>query len=474
MSDIVYGADVVLNAHDHTYERFAPQNPNGQADSRGVREFVVGTGGAALYDFPSNQPNSQVRNTTTWGVLKLTLHATSYDWQFIPITGQTFTDSGSANCFGSGAVPTATRTPTSDSAPTATRTSIPGPTATRTPTPSSSDMIFADSFEAGNLSAWSSSVTDVGDLSVHSAAALIGSLGLRAVIDDNNAIYVTDDRPVAEPRYRARFYFDPNSIPMASGNAHFIFDGFMGTSTAVMQIEFRYSSGTYQIKGGLINDGSSWTNTNWFTISDAIHFIELDWRAATAAGANNGGLTLWIDGVQKANLTTVDNDTRRIDRVRLGSVIEIDAGTRGTYYFDAFEARRQTYIGPAGSVPTATRTPTNTPMLTPMHVGDLDGTSTRQSNQWTANVTIKVHDANHNPVANAVVTGTWSNGARGTATCTTGSNGQCSVNKSGLPNGTGSVIFTVNNVTRAMFSYVSTSNHDPVGDSNRTRIIVTR
>jgi hypothetical protein len=59
------GADVVLNGHDHTYERFAPQNPNAQADPKGIREFVVGTGGAGLYPFPNIQPNSEVRNNTT-------------------------------------------------------------------------------------------------------------------------------------------------------------------------------------------------------------------------------------------------------------------------------------------------------------------------------------------------------------------------------------------------------------------------
>ena len=110
------GADVILNAHDHAYERFAPQNPNGQADSsRGIREFVVGTGGASLYPFLTVQPNSQVRNNTTHGVLKLTLHATSYHWQFVPIAGQTFTDSGSSNCVGPGQSPTATPTPSGNS-----------------------------------------------------------------------------------------------------------------------------------------------------------------------------------------------------------------------------------------------------------------------------------------------------------------------------------------------------------------------
>ena len=252
-----YGADVVLNGHDHTYERFAPQNPNGQADAtRGIREFVVGTGGASLYSFTSNQPNSQARNNTTWGVLKLTLHSTSYDWQFIPIAGQSFSDSGSANCVGSGPVPTATRTPTSG----------PGPTPTRTRTPT------------------------------------------------------------------------------------------------------------------------------------------------------------------------------------------------------------------AGPGPTATRTPTRTPTPTSstMHIGDLDGAGTQQSGKWTATVTITVHDANHNPVANATVTGNWSNGATGTATCTTGSNGQCSVSKSGIGNGKSRVTFTVNNVTRSNFTYASASNHDPDGSSNGTRIVVRR
>jgi hypothetical protein len=101
-----YGADVVLSGHDHSYERFAPQSPTGQADpARGIREFVVGTGGAGLYPFPTVRPNSQVRNNTTWGVLKLTLHAASYDWQFIPVAGQTFTDAGSALCVSGGPAP---------------------------------------------------------------------------------------------------------------------------------------------------------------------------------------------------------------------------------------------------------------------------------------------------------------------------------------------------------------------------------
>ena len=169
---------------------------------------------------------------------------------------------------------------------------------------------------------------------------------MQAVIDDTTAIYVADDRPAAERHYRARFYFDPNSITMASGNAHYIFKGFVGTSTEALRVEFGQTSGNYQLRAALVDDGTIWTSSNWFTISDAPHFIELDWQAATAAGANNGSLTLWIDGVQQASLSGVDNDTRWIDRARLGALTGLDAGTLGTYYFDAFESRRQTYIGP--------------------------------------------------------------------------------------------------------------------------------
>jgi hypothetical protein len=99
--EILYnaGADVVVNGHDHDYERFALQDSNGKADSsHGMREFVVGTGGKNHRPFAAPKPNSEVRNADTFGALKLTLHAKSYDWQFIPEAGKTFTDSGSDVC----------------------------------------------------------------------------------------------------------------------------------------------------------------------------------------------------------------------------------------------------------------------------------------------------------------------------------------------------------------------------------------
>jgi hypothetical protein len=92
-------ADVVLTAHDHDYERFALQGPSGQANASGIREFVVGTGGASHSSFSSKiEPNSQIRNASTYGVLKLSLHSGSYEWKFVPEAGGTFTDSGATQC----------------------------------------------------------------------------------------------------------------------------------------------------------------------------------------------------------------------------------------------------------------------------------------------------------------------------------------------------------------------------------------
>ena len=134
------GVDLVLNGHEHLYERFAPQNPNGQADpGRGIRQFTVGTGGRGFYSFGTPLPNSQVRNASTHGVLKLALHATSYDWQFVPVAGSSFTDTGTDTCVN--AAPAATNTPTvptATSSPTAVVTpSTPTPTSIASATPTS-------------------------------------------------------------------------------------------------------------------------------------------------------------------------------------------------------------------------------------------------------------------------------------------------------------------------------------------------
>jgi hypothetical protein len=99
--DALYAAhaDIIVNGHDHDYERFALQNPDGVADAaRGIREFVVGTGGKNLRPFTAVRANSEVRSIAAFGVLKLTLFPGRYQWEFIPQAGKSFQDSGAGTC----------------------------------------------------------------------------------------------------------------------------------------------------------------------------------------------------------------------------------------------------------------------------------------------------------------------------------------------------------------------------------------
>src|SRR5436190_3384200 len=145
--DALYAAnaDVVLSAHDHTYERFAPQTPAGAVDqTKGIREFIVGTGGANHTSLAARAANSEIFDDNTFGVLKMTLYPDHYAWQFVPEAGKTFTDAGAQNCH-SGAPTT----------PDTTKPSAPG---NLTPTPISGNQV--------NLS-WSASTDDVGVVGYH-------------------------------------------------------------------------------------------------------------------------------------------------------------------------------------------------------------------------------------------------------------------------------------------------------------------
>jgi hypothetical protein len=140
-----FGAELVLSGHAHVYERFAPQNPRGDADPDfGIRQFIVGTGGNGFYGFRAVKPNSEVRHARTHGALKLTLRPDSYDWSFLPQAGKTFTDSGTAACHdrpsSSGETPPSTPTTIDDIEPppstTTTRPTERGPEAGTRPRPS--------------------------------------------------------------------------------------------------------------------------------------------------------------------------------------------------------------------------------------------------------------------------------------------------------------------------------------------------
>jgi RHS repeat-associated protein len=119
-----------------------------------------------------------------------------------------------------------------------------------------------------------------------------------------------------------------------------VFTGRNAAGTDVVRIQLQKNGSTYQIRTGLLNDAGSWSDTNWYDISNTWTAIEIHYQAF----AYSGSLILWLDDVQKQSLTFIDNDSRTLTDVRLGAQ-GIETGTRGTLYFDDFESRRFSYIG---------------------------------------------------------------------------------------------------------------------------------
>jgi hypothetical protein len=115
--------------------------------------------------------------------------------------------------------------------------------------------------------------------------------------------------------------------------------------TGVGCVELWRSSNTYQVQASVVNDGMTWSGTAWAMISDVSHKLEIDWKAASAAGANKGKVTFWVDGVQKGTFTNIDNDTCWVDYVQLEAVNGVDSSTIGSYFINAFVSRRDGSIG---------------------------------------------------------------------------------------------------------------------------------
>lgn len=254
------------------------------------------------------------------------------------------------NIIGSSTAPTATKvavatntpiavtsTPIFTSTPSTTITKTPAPTNTPGSTTSGPDAIFANGFESGNFSGWTS--TNGANLSVNPNAALAGSYGMQVAINGTTGIYVRDDSPAAEFRYRARFYFNPNSISMATGDYTYPLEGRDTANNIVLRVQFKRSSTGYQLAARAYDSVlANWVSTPLVNISNAMHVVELDW-------GNDGHLNFWVDGAQQGSLTGINNAIYNIDSVRLGATY-ITASVAGSYYIDAFESRRQTYIGP--------------------------------------------------------------------------------------------------------------------------------
>jgi len=210
------------------------------------------------------------------------------------------------------------------------------------------DIIFEDGFESGDISRWSTSRSDPGDLTVSAAAAMAGSAsGLQAVVNDTNSLYVEDDTPDAETRYRARLYFDPNGFDPGEASGHFrtrILIGLDPSGLRVVTLVLKRQGGAYSVEMRVRQNAGARIDTGFFPISAGPHFLEFDWQRA-GSGLSNGALELRIDGVSVSTLSGIDNDLSSIGTVRMGA-IAVKTGAAGTLFFDQFESRRQVLIGP--------------------------------------------------------------------------------------------------------------------------------
>lgn len=203
-------------------------------------------------------------------------------------------------------------------------------------------VLFDINLEA-DLSEWTSTVTDSGDLSWSNdatAQAVANTAGaMKLVIDDTVAIYGQGSllSPYSTTGIlRVRFYIDVNSLTMANANAFAILRA-NSSAGNICAVYLQYTTGTgYQIIERIYNDADGLADSSAYAITDAPHYIEIQLLRATNSTSNDGSLQLWIDGVDKQTLTGVDNYDRFIHFKDLfaGGVVGIDAGTSGTFYCD--------------------------------------------------------------------------------------------------------------------------------------------
>jgi uncharacterized repeat protein (TIGR01451 family) len=211
------------------------------------------------------------------------------------------------------------------------------------------DLIFADGFETGDTSRWSTVAND-GNLTVTADAAMgASSMGMQTLINDTNSLYVEDSTPLDEPSYRARFYIDPNGFDTGVAQSHFrtrVFLALEDTPTRrLVAIVLKFQNGQYSIMGRVRQDDDTVVDTGFINITNDAHSIEFDWERSSGPGSNDGLFQMWIDSTSVSTLTGLDTDLHSVDTARMGG-LSLKTGASGTIYFDQFESRRHTFIGP--------------------------------------------------------------------------------------------------------------------------------
>ena len=140
-----------------------------------------------------------------------------------------------------------------------------------------------------------------------------------------------------------------HTVGLVSGDSHAIFTAYAPQDqylVSAAKVAFGFDGSHYRVQAGVLCDGGYFCYvTPLVSLSDDPHMIEIEWWAASGPGAEDGGLKLWVDGEQQAEITGVDNDTHLIESARLGAMSGIEASTYGSEYFDAFESYRSSAGG---------------------------------------------------------------------------------------------------------------------------------
>ncbi|MDY7092613.1 MAG: hypothetical protein SX243_06540 [Acidobacteriota bacterium] len=210
------------------------------------------------------------------------------------------------------------------------------------------DLIFEDDFEGSN--AWSSTSDPSSKIAFTSGAALTGSKGMQITFNGVNvqAAYLRDDSPTEEGRYRARFELDPNNLFFPADKRHPVLQLFTShpSNELIAEMILRENGSSYLLNFKAKLNNGSWEKTNWITISDAPHTLEIDYERASGPSTSDGSISLWVDGVLQDTVTALTNGDHAVSYALFGAPDGIDSGTSGVLYLDHFESRRITYIGP--------------------------------------------------------------------------------------------------------------------------------
>jgi hypothetical protein len=209
-------------------------------------------------------------------------------------------------------------------------------------------QIFNITHDAGNLNEYDALVNGT-DLSATPAAAMASTAyGLQVLIDSTADTYGRKDfTQLTSTAYRFRFYLDPNTVDIPN-NHNFDLIRIIISGSLRALVKIKYNGSNYQVNAGIRNDSWNTITTSFYTITDVPHFIEVLCQYATAHDANNGILTLWIDGAQQATITNVDlYDLSKPDEARIGAASNVDEFTSGTFFLDEFVLRNDAnQIGP--------------------------------------------------------------------------------------------------------------------------------